>query len=50
MDAGDFKAFVEKVGGKTHPLWRMYDIEVIPLNNDQTTWDIYKMMTPVHWN
>lgn len=50
VDAGDFKAFVENAGGKTHPLWRMYDIEVVPLNNDQTTWDIYKMMTPVHWN
>jgi hypothetical protein len=50
VDAANFAAFVEKMGGKTGPLWRMYDIDVVPLNNDQTTWDVYKFMTAVHWD
>ncbi|MFL5802634.1 MAG: hypothetical protein ACJ8CR_12945 [Roseiflexaceae bacterium] len=49
IDASSFASFVTNMGGAQSSLWRMYDIEVIPLNNDQTTLDIYKKMTPVHW-
>jgi hypothetical protein len=47
IDAASFQSFVQQMGGKEGPLWRMYDIEVIPLNNDRTTKDIYDFMTPV---
>jgi hypothetical protein len=50
VDKSDFPAFIERMGGKAGPLWRLYDIEIIPLNQDRTTWDIYKFMTPVSWN
>jgi hypothetical protein len=50
VDIDQFSSFVERMGGKTGPLWRMYDIEVLPLNNDRTTEDVYELMTPVHWN
>lgn len=50
IDRDRFAAFVEQMGGKHGPLWRMYDIEVIPLNDDRTTNDVYELMTPVHWN
>lgn len=49
VDASSYEQFVEKLGGKKGPLWRMYDIEVIPLNNDRTTLDVYDFMTPVSW-
>jgi hypothetical protein len=50
IDASSFALFVANMGGTQSSLWRMYGIEVIPLNNDQTTLDVYKKMTPVHWN
>jgi hypothetical protein len=50
VDAGYLSSFVAKMGGETGPLWNMYDIEIIPLNDDQTTADIYELMTPVNWN
>jgi hypothetical protein len=50
VDKSDFPAFIEHMGGKAGPLWRMYDIEIIPLNQDQTTWDVYNFMTPVNWS
>jgi hypothetical protein len=49
VDASRFPAFVEQLGGKGGPLWRLYDMEVFPLNNDQTTHDIYELMTPSNW-
>jgi hypothetical protein len=49
IDASSYEPFVEAMGGKKGPLWRMYDIEVIPLNNDRTTQDVYDFMTPVSW-
>jgi hypothetical protein len=50
VDANRFPAFVDQMGGKSGPLWRLYDIEVIALNNDQTTHDIYELMTPRNWS
>jgi hypothetical protein len=50
VDAAQFASFVELMGGQAGPLWRMYDIEILPLNNDRTTEDVYELMTPVHWN
>lgn len=47
--AKDFSSFIARMGGKTGPLWQMYTIEVIPLNADQNTLDIYDFMTLVHW-
>jgi hypothetical protein len=49
VEAAYFPAFVNHLGTKEGPLWRMYDIEVIPLNDDKTTKDIYAFMTPVSW-
>jgi hypothetical protein len=49
IDAARFSSFVERMGGRAGPLWQMYDIEVIPLNNDQNTKDIYDFMTTIHW-
>jgi hypothetical protein len=49
VDYSSYEKFVEALGGKKGPLWRMYDIEVIPLNNDRTTQDVYDFMTPVSW-
>ena len=49
VDASSYDEFVAAMGGKQQPLWRMYDIEVIPLNNDRTTQDVYDFMTPVSW-
>lgn len=49
VNAGSLLAFVEQIGGEDGPLWNMYDIEIIPLNDDQNTQDIYQLMTPVHW-
>jgi hypothetical protein len=39
----------ERQFGENGALWHMYDIEVIPLHGDQTTDDIYQLMTPVSW-
>jgi hypothetical protein len=50
IEADRFPAFVERMGGRQGPLWQMYDIEVIPLNGDRTTKDVYDFMTPVSWN
>ncbi|HEX5688915.1 MAG TPA: hypothetical protein VFX76_02885 [Roseiflexaceae bacterium] len=49
VEATFLASFVEQLGGKDGPLWRMYDIDVIPLNDDKTTKDIYAFMTPVNW-
>ena len=49
VEANSFASFVERLGGREGPLWRMYDMEVIPLNDDKTTQDIYDFMTPVSW-
>jgi hypothetical protein len=48
--AESFVAFVAELGGEDGPLWNMYDIEVIPLNDDPSTNEVYQLMTPVHWN
>jgi len=50
LDAEQLAAFVTRMGGREGPLWRMYDVEVIPLNDDHSTQDIYAFMTPVSWN
>lgn len=50
IDAEAFPLFVVAMGGKTGPLCRMYDLQLIPLNDDRTTADIYSFMTPVHWS
>jgi hypothetical protein len=50
LDAEQLGAFVKHMGGREGPLWRMYDIEVIPLNDDRSTQDIYAFMTPISWN
>jgi hypothetical protein len=50
VEAAQFDAFVDHMGGREGPLWYMYDITVIPLNADRTTKDVYDFMTPVHWN
>jgi hypothetical protein len=50
VDSAYLPSFVAHLGGREGPLWRMYDIEVIPLNDDKTTKDIYAFMTPVNWN
>ncbi len=47
VEADRFPAFIERMGGMHGPLWQMYDIEVIPLNADRTTKDVYDFMTPV---
>lgn len=49
IDASSFGSFVARMGGENGPLWRTFDIEVIALNDDQTTNDIYQLMTPVNW-
>lgn len=36
--------------GTDEPLKRMYIIESIPLNDNQTTAEIYEYMTPSHWS
>jgi hypothetical protein len=50
INADRLAPLMEQIGGKTGPLWRMYDMEVIPLNNDRTTQDVYELMTPRSWN
>jgi len=50
VDASSYQSFVDQIGGEAGPLQRIYDIEVIPLNDDGTTNDIYQLMTPVSWN
>lgn len=47
--AETFAAFVAELGGASGPLWNMYDIEVIPLNDDPSTNEVYQLITPVHW-
>lgn len=49
VDRAYFEQFVERMGGRSGPLWSMYDIAVIPLNGDRTTKDVYEFMTPVNW-
>jgi hypothetical protein len=41
--------FFLHLGGRYGPLVQMYDLEIIPLNNDQNTDDLYQFMTPVNW-
>lgn len=50
VDAVSFDPIIMEIAKRSEPLWRMYDIEVIPLNNDKTTQDVYELMTPVHWS
>jgi hypothetical protein len=51
IDANSFQSFViDKLGGPNGPLWRIFDIEVIALNDDRTTNDIYRLMTPRSWS
>ena len=50
VDASSYQSFVDQMGGEAGPLWSIYDIEVIPLNDDGTTNDIYQLMTPVSWS
>jgi hypothetical protein len=49
VNASSYDAFVAKMGGTSGPLWSIFDIDVIPLNDDATTNDIYQLMTPVNW-
>jgi hypothetical protein len=49
IDVAYYTEFVNQMGGVDGPLWTMYDIEVIPLNADRTTKDVYDFMTPVNW-
>jgi hypothetical protein len=49
VDADHFSSFLKSIGGTAGPLWHMYDVEALPLNNDQTTADIYEFMTPTSW-
>jgi hypothetical protein len=50
IGADAYESFVSKMGGKSGPLWRIFDIEEIALNDDRTTNDIYLLMTPRSWN
>jgi hypothetical protein len=50
VEAEQFMPFVERLGGKDGPLWHMYDIDIVPLNDDKSTKDIYAFMTPISWN
>lgn len=49
VNASSYDTFVAKMGGPSGPLWSIFDIDVIPLNDDATTNDIYQLMTPVNW-
>jgi Dyp-type peroxidase family len=49
VDHNHYAAFERRLDDEDGSLRRLYDIEVIPLNNDQTTEDIYDFMTPVSW-
>ena len=48
------KAFKAALGdnatGADQPFKRMYIVEAIPLNDDQTSKAIYEHMSPQHWN
>lgn len=47
----DFKAALgDNASGGDKPLKRMYTVEAIPLNDDQTSKAIYEHMTPSHWS
>jgi hypothetical protein len=48
VEADKFGGFRQQFG-PSNALWEMYDIEVIPLNGDASTQDIYEFMTPVNW-
>jgi hypothetical protein len=66
VDTEHFSSFMKQICGETCLLWRMYDIEVLPLsdgwtmadisskvpalNDDRTTEDIYNNMTLRSWN
>ena len=49
VEAGALPSFVEAMSSRSGPLWKIFNIEVIPLNTDRSTQDIYDFMTPVHW-
>ena len=49
VDESYYLSFLELMGQKAGPLAQLYKFEVIPLNNDQSTDDIYKYMTPSNW-
>jgi hypothetical protein len=50
IDNSSYESFIEKMGGRNGPLWSIYDIDEIALNDDQTTNDIYLLMTPRSWD
>jgi hypothetical protein len=43
------KQFLNMMGGRDGALWGIYKMRVIPLNEDNTTADIYTFMTPTNW-
>jgi hypothetical protein len=50
IDAHYLQTFFQRMGGEHGPFARVFDIEVIELNDDRTTNDIYQLMTPRSWN
>jgi hypothetical protein len=65
VDAASFLTYIERMCAHNSALWKMFDIEVYPLNNgwtnsvisekahpvngDTTTQSIYDLMTPRNW-
>ena len=49
VDANQLSSFAELLDNTYSPIGKMYRTQVIPLNDDQNTEDIYQLMTPVHW-
>lgn len=45
----DFQQMIDTLKYPNGPLCQMYDIEIILLNNDQSTADVYFHMTPATW-
>lgn len=37
------------LGWPNSPFWQMFAIDIIPLNDDTRTQDVYRYMTPSHW-
>jgi hypothetical protein len=50
IDHNSYESFIKQMGGRNGPLWAIFDIDEIVLNDDQTTNDIYLLMTPRSWN
>ena len=49
IDADDYPSFVKRMNGADGSFPDVFDIEVIELNDDRTTNDIYQLMTPRSW-